>query len=278
VRTSVWRLRVVVAVHLVGLGIGGLGCRVQTDEASGDTARPPAEQTAASLPRVAADPGLPASRSPLLGLLRLPLPTGSTSTASPVPCRDSATVDLFAEPHAATPIGIVRLDSWCRDALSIDSVRIISRIGRRTRDLPTREIAYEAPAAMVIAEAADGWLRLRLDDSAAAWTMVRDSSAYRPIEALVREGLAYLTADWDGRLASAPDAPLLSPMLGGPIDGRPVTVRDVRQLGGVTWVRVDVLVRSACEDGGTPAVVASGWLPLHTATGAPTVWFHSRGC
>jgi hypothetical protein len=59
---------------------------------------------------------------------------------------------------------------------------------------------------------------------------------------------------------------------------QPVRVIEIRETRGQQWVNVEVLSNSACTaaNDGPPQVIASGWLPLHAANGAPTVWFSSR--
>jgi hypothetical protein len=219
-----------------------------------------------------------AAPSPVLGLLRF----HPGSDPLPATCGERVAMPLHAEPREQSPIGSVMVRTWCRSPTEPDSVRFVATVGAQALELPTREIGYEEPAAIVLGVADRGWYRIQLSDSAAAWVHASDPRQFQPITSLLAEALTFLTDAWDGRLASAPDAPLLSPMLsptlGGATSGRPVRVRGFQDVNRRTWVQVDVLTSSACEEAGTPQVLATGWLPLHAPSGAPTVWFRSRGC
>jgi hypothetical protein len=43
-------------------------------------------------------------------------------------------------------------------------------------------------------------------------------------------------------------------------------------------VHLEVMSHSICRSAEQPAVVGNGWMPAHSSTGEPTVWFFSRGC
>ena len=62
-------------------------------------------------------------------------------------------------------------------------------------------------------------------------------------------------------------------------ESRSVRVVGVGTVTDRLWLEVEILTHSICDiPNETPAVSARGWVPAHDASGAPTVWFYSRGC
>jgi hypothetical protein len=57
-----------------------------------------------------------------------------------------------------------------------------------------------------------------------------------------------------------------------------VQTRSTRRLGDALWVEVEILSHSLCEDPEPPTVRARGWIRAQAASGAPAIWFYSRGC
>jgi hypothetical protein len=57
-----------------------------------------------------------------------------------------------------------------------------------------------------------------------------------------------------------------------------VQVLGFQRVGGDLWANVEVHADSWCLAGGDPEVVAEGWIRVHADSGAPAVWFYSRGC
>lgn len=111
------------------------------------------------------------------------------------------------------------------------------------------------------------------------WLSPHDAGNFHPLEMLLTEGLTYLTPAWDGFVHAAP----------GSVKGirvpqrRPYTGDDVRVIGfrkltGRFWVEIEVISHSVCESNEPPTVKARGWITAHNETGAPRVWFSSRGC
>ena len=146
----------------------------------------------------------------------------------------------------------------------------------RSTELPTEEYDYEAPAAIVL-QRRDRWYKVRLSDGT-AWLRASDRDQFFPLERLLTESLTYLADDSNARLRSAPGvaAPNAD---GGPFAaGMPVQVREFRRVASDLWVNVQVLSHSICESSREPTVTAEGWLPAHVPSGAPTIWFSSRGC
>jgi hypothetical protein len=209
------------------------------------------------------------AQAPLQGLLEMPrlFGAGACDPAPPEP------VPLHAAPHG-TRVGEIRVhtpyralpEGGCRPVV----VRVVR--GGREDSLPTREVAYEVPAAIVTARV-DGWSRVRLG-AAEVWIADSTSGRYVPYETLVREGLAYVTDVAPASLRTAPAG------VGGARIAADASVRvlDSRRVRDALWFEVAVLRGSPCGDDADPPVVARGWVPAHDARGEPTVWFNSRGC
>jgi hypothetical protein len=62
-----------------------------------------------------------------------------------------------------------------------------------------------------------------------------------------------------------------------PESPRSVRVLGFTRAGDRLWADVELLSDSPCESA-EPAVVARGWMPLHTPAGDTAIWFWSRGC
>lgn len=58
-----------------------------------------------------------------------------------------------------------------------------------------------------------------------------------------------------------------------------VRVLGFRDIGSQVWVEVELMSHSICASTDeAPTVIQRGWMPLHGASGAPALWFASRGC
>lgn len=148
---------------------------------------------------------------------------------------------------------------------------------RRPATLATREYAYEAPGAVVIARR-PGWYRLRLADGGDGWLRAGDAGAFHPLAALVVNRLNYLTRHWDGWVWPAAGAgypQLVDRRVPG--DEQPARVLAAEAIGDTLWLQVEVLDRDPCVDGEARGVHA-GWVPAYTPGGELVAWFHSRGC
>ena len=51
-----------------------------------------------------------------------------------------------------------------------------------------------------------------------------------------------------------------------------------REVRGVSWIKVQVMSHSICEEGDPPTIKATGWMAAHAPSGEPTVWFSPNGC
>jgi hypothetical protein len=146
--------------------------------------------------------------------------------------------------------------------------------------LPYREYDYEQAGAVVL-ERRPNWYRIALRQGD-GWIRARDAGTFRGLEQLVRENLSYLAHAWEGRIYAAPAAPaefrILAPAwrrkMGEEIA---VEVREARRVGSELWFRIEIIWPPPCG-AGQPGVLSDGWVPAFASSGAPAVWYWSRGC
>ena len=186
-------------------------------------------------------------------------------------------VQLRAEPEGEVIGAIVVARPWTFEAVGgCSGLEVVVRLNDTAADvaLPTREYGYEEPGAIVIDERS-GWFKVRLG-TGSGWLQAIGAEFYS-FERLYENRQAYLTDQWDGRIAGTPAG------AGGAAPASTsrepsVRVRRSSRVNGALWLLVDVLSESFCTAGREPKVVASGWVPAHAPSGEPTVWFFSRGC
>ena len=208
----------------------------------------------------------------VIGLLALPQVFGrdvcDRYTPRPVPVR--------AEPRGFVIGSIVVATPWTfEDDFACSGLEVVARVnGEPDVELPTREYGYETPGAVVV-ETRDGWFKVQLGNGS-GWVQATGAEFYS-LERLYENREAYLTEEWNGRIAATPaGAGRAAPA--SDARGPSVRVRRSTRVEGELWLFVDILNESFCIAGRKPDVVASGWVPAHGATGEPTVWFASRGC
>jgi hypothetical protein len=213
----------------------------------------------------------------IVGLLSLPEVFGSG------PCDRFAPeeIPLHAAPDSSSPVlGFVRVDTyWTFHAAGGCeglTVNVHSTRTQEVNELPTREAAYEAPAAIVL-ERRGRWYKVRLPNGA-GWLSASERDEYFSLEHLLTQSLTYLTEATDRRLTSAPGAAPTNDQGPNLVPGRPVRVVEFRRMDGRLWVRVEVVSHSICESTREPTITARGWMQAHAASGEPTIWFYSRGC
>ena len=222
---------------------------------------------------------LPASvfaqpRPQVVGLLALPEVFGNGACDRFTP----QDVPLYGAPESTRMVGLIRVDqpSIASSSGGCEGLRVgVHMTGTAASDpLPTKEYAYEESGAIVLARQG-GWFLIRLA-TGSAWVRGSARDTFHPLEQLLLDGLTYLTESWDGRLAPSAGA-----------QGRPApveakssqpSVRVIRsqQLRGELWFDLEVIT-SPCEDPNVKAL-DRGWVPAHTTSGEPVVWFYSRGC
>lgn len=217
-------------------------------------------------PRLAAEPFAPLTPDERERLADPPLAVWTALAEIPTVLeqwveRPSAPVEVFAEPReGATVLTVLR----------------------RGDELPTTEWGYEQPGAFVIEERPN-WVRIRLA-AGSGWLRRPEAEPIHPLAGLVVEGLAYLTASWDGLLYGQPgDRRTVSRIdrawreqLFEP-DEVPIEALESRTLDGAVWVRLRVTSRH-CAASEPAHVWAEGWVPLAGDGGEPAVGFYSRGC
>jgi len=143
----------------------------------------------------------------------------------------------------------------------------------------TKEHAYEEKAVTVYGRLMD-WYLVRKTDGAQAWLNKSDIGKYFTVEELMVNRNNYLTGAWDSRIRDTPDEsqPARTVKLAAATRKEiPAKVLEAREAGGMSWLRVEILEQSPCE-GGTPKVIASGWIPTWGDGQHPSAWFYSRGC
>ena len=210
----------------------------------------------------------------LIGLLSLPQVFGPRQCA-PFEPEDVA---LHASPDDGRAFAVIRVDrpnSFAPHG-GCEGLEVSVHQGEQRLELPTLEYDYEMPAAIVV-DQRDGWFKVKVGGRVGtAWLKASTSDLFMPLKDLYEEfvGVTSVMA-FAGRLSSVPGASS-GPILPQVKPAQSVRVIEIRG----EWVQVEVLSNSACTaaDDGPPEVVATGWLPLHDAKGAPTVWFSSRGC
>ena len=111
------------------------------------------------------------------------------------------------------------------------------------------------------------------------WLSPDDAGKFHSFRELISKDLTYLTDAWDGFVSVSPGGvsrtQVPRPKSYGHLD---VKVNSFRTFAGRPWLQVEVRSHSFCESRTPPAIRARGWVPAHDASGAPTVWFSSRGC
>ena len=186
----------------------------------------------------------------LAGLVEIPSVLGPQKSAP-------AAVTLRTGPSAAAPAACVI---------------------RTAADLETREHGYEELSGVVY-ESKPGWYGLRCRGAdGVAWLAASDAGTYRGLDELVKDGLAYLTNDWDRNLYQRPHATAPSHRARVEADAPDITVADTAMVDDELWLLVVVYGPGRCTPDEPGPVLDAGWTPAHSTAGAVTAWFYSRGC
>lgn len=157
--------------------------------------------------------------------------------------------------------------------------RVLAVIGS-PEAIDEAEYGYEEAGALVYGRER-GYFLIRTSRGV-GWLSPHKAGAFHPLETLISRELTYLTDAWDGFVSLSPGSanrtrvtPQRSP---DGHDARDVRVKAVRTVKGKLWVEIEVISHTICESDEPPRVEARGWIRAHDGTGAPTVWFPSRGC
>ena len=159
-----------------------------------------------------------------------------------------------------------RPDSNSREAATITAPQAID----------DAEYGYEEPGALVYGREA-GYYLIRTARGV-AWLAPGDAGPFHSFEMLVSDGLAYLTGAWDGFVSTSPGNAARTRVPRNAQGNDDVEVTGFRTVGGRLWFQVDVMSQRVCTSDPPAPAKARGWIRAHDDSGAPTVWFHSRGC
>jgi hypothetical protein len=142
------------------------------------------------------------------------------------------------------------------------------------------EYAYEEAGALVYG-LAHGYFLIR-SSRGVGWLSPDQAGSFHSLETLIAGELTYLTDAWDGFVHASPGSAkrtrVMPQRLSDGDDARDVRVKVLRSVNGKLWAEVEVISHNMCVSLDPPTVIARGWIGVHDATGAPTVWFPSRGC
>jgi hypothetical protein len=139
------------------------------------------------------------------------------------------------------------------------------------------EYGYEEAGALVYGRDR-GYFLIRTSRGA-GWLSPHDAGDFHALETLLASELTSLTDAWDGFVSASPGSATRTRVpQRRPYGGEDVRIKQRRTIGGRLWLDIEVISHSICESDKPPAVKARGWVRAHDATGAPTVWFASRGC
>jgi hypothetical protein len=219
----------------------------------------------------------------VIGLLSLPEVFGGRMCAPFKP----SDVSLHTTPDDGTKFATVHVDQEWSFAPhgGCEGLKVSVHRGEQREALPTLEYDYEMPAAIVV-EQRNGWFRVRVQQGT-AWIKASVSDRFMPLNELFEEfiGVTAIDKGFTGRLMPAPGGNASGGSAGDSaamrvLPAQPVQVLEMRESGGQTFVKVEVMSHSLCNAGanGPPEIVATGWLPLHSESGEPTIWYSSRGC
>jgi hypothetical protein len=214
-------------------------------------------------------------RPRVVGLLALPEVFGNGACDRFTPQE----VPLYAAPESARVVGVIRVDegSTASSKGGCEALRVgVHMTGTTASDaLPTKEYGYEEPGAIVLARRG-GWFQIRLA-TGSAWVRSSPRDSFHPLEQLLLDGLTYLTEAWDGRLAVSAGAPGRPARVEARSSQSSVRVIRSQQLRGELWFDLEVIT-SPCGEDPNVKVLDRGWVPAHTTSGEPVIWFYSRGC
>ncbi len=230
-------------------------------------------------------PGASASQEHLTGLLPLPEVFGD------YPCQvsEGRAVKLLSGPSNRSPsVGVIEVlnpkkptENPSCDPLQIVVRRAGASNAVRTEQLPTEEIGYEMPAAIVY-ERSRNWFRIALQ-TGSAWIERTADNGFKSYPQLLSDG-GYVRKEWDGRFWTAPG--MTSSMTRVPSQWTPYLAKSVpveylerRTIGGELWfhVRMDP-AKDSCLALPESLPKIDGWLPAYLPSGKTALWFYSRGC
>ena len=142
------------------------------------------------------------------------------------------------------------------------------------------EYDYEEAGALVYGRA-HGYFLIRTSRGV-GWLSPEQAGSFHSLETLITSELTYLTDAWDGFVHASPGSARRTRVFPGRsadgTEGKHVRVKRARSISGRLWLEVELISHNFCFSDEPPTIKARGWIAAHDATGAPTVWFPSRGC
>jgi hypothetical protein len=204
----------------------------------------------------------PLQEQRIIGLVEIPALFGVLESDQPVPTPPDSVrpISLRDSPDPAATI-VVSIES--ADAIEV------------------REHGYEQPSAVVYEISKNGWYLLSYTlgaRSGKAWLDPADAGVFRDVATLLRDGLSYLTREWDRKLYAAPAGEPAAHQIPSDMIEPAIIIADHTVQNDEDWFLVVVQSSSPCEGMTHPPVVSAGWLPAHTRSGQMQLWFHARGC
>jgi hypothetical protein len=211
-----------------------------------------------ALPRVAsAQPSLQANGGgpgPVLGIVEIP-------------------ELFFVDPDKGTYVPKAALTVYTRP----DSESKVMAVISTPEAIDDAEYGYEEAGALVYGRQR-GYFLIRTARGV-GWLSPHDAGSFHSLETLLTSELTYLTDAWDGFVSTSPGSAARRRVpQRRPYGNEDVRITERRTLGGRLWVAIEVISHNVCESDKPPAIKARGWIRAQDHTGAPTVWFPSRGC
>ena len=180
---------------------------------------------------------------------------------------------FFIDPNSGQYAPRAALTLYTRPHSESKVVALISSI----QAVDEAEYGYEEKGALVYGRE-NGYFLIRTSRGV-GWLSPHDAGRFHAIETLIKRDLTDLTDAWDGFVHAAPrSANRTRVPQRRPYGSEDVRVKGLQTVDGKLWAEVDVISHSFCESDKPVTVKASGWIPVHDETGAPTIWFASRGC
>jgi hypothetical protein len=128
----------------------------------------------------------------------------------------------------------------------------------------TLQTTHQSPAQVLVFDTRPGWFQVALNQNGdtgpaqRAWLQASALWRFHPVKDEA-EGKELADRAW------------------GPEDWS-VRVVGFQTVGDTLWANVEVMSESECRATDPPTVRARGWIPAHAPSGAPNIWFYSRGC
>lgn len=216
-----------------------------------------------------------ALEDPIQGLLSLPQVFGNGACDKFIP----NTIAVYKKPQRIDQIASIQVEkNWqfpeigggCR-GLKVRSQHSETAIFSGL--LPTKELDYEFPAAIVVETHAD-WFRINLSNGT-GWIQASIENIYFPLEQLLTDNLAHFTDSWD-RLVF--DMPAKNASRLGLKYNTSVEILDYQRVDNMLWFQVKFPSYDSCGDVVPNIKERTGWVPAHAANNKANIWFYSRGC